>query len=437
MVEVRNMRTTRVGEQRGYTSLYARLWAGLVATLVAQPAWATAELAALVDTALAQNAQIAAIKAQIAALDQQTIRAGAWQEPKLQLAYQNAPVDSLALGVEPMTMVMIRLEQTIPFPGKTGQRQDVARQAAEAKRWELAEWRQGLRAAVATAYYRLALARQLGALTADHVGLVAQLVDAVRIKYEVGRAAQESLLRLEVLRDRLKDDLGDFSAQQRAFTAAINAALHRDAVTPIATPRVLVLNPPTRTAAELQAIAEASRPALKQLGVAVQMHRLAADLALREAFPDATLFAAYGIRSALSADNPGRDLVTFGATLPLPLFYAQRNAAQAAADRDLADAADAQRATLRDDILQQLGQTLATWRRAAEKVRTYREHLVPDAHRVLDATLASYQVDRADLLSLYDAELELLNFEKAIHVATAEGLVAQAATEKIVGRALP
>ena len=49
-------------------------------------------------------------------------------------------------------------------------------------------------------YYRLALARQLRTLTVDHLQLSEQLIEAVRIKYEVGRAEQRELLRLELLR---------------------------------------------------------------------------------------------------------------------------------------------------------------------------------------------------------------------------------------------
>jgi outer membrane protein TolC len=413
---------------------YALLVAGL--TLATRSAFASESLAALVDTAIAQNPQLTAIEAQIAALEHKTTQAGAWQNPKLQVAYQNAPVDSFALGVEPMTQVMIRLEQTVPFFGKTSDREDVVRKATQAKKWDLEEKKNELRALVKTAYYRLALSRQLERITRDHIDLVLQLIDAVRIKYEVGKAAQQDLLRLEVLRDRLRDELRDFARQQRELTAAINTTLHRDVETPIETPKELVIEAPPRTLDDLSAIALASRPELKALASTAQMHRAAANLAEYEAIPDPTLFASYGIRTEIPSGNPGRDLVTLGIGLPLPIFYGSRNAARASESRELARANDARSAAVVDAIHGGLEDALAKWSRAADKVKTYRTKLVPDAHRTLDATFSSYQVDRADFLSLYDAELELLQFEKTIRIATTEGLVAETVIERLIGKTL-
>ena len=82
-----------------------------------------------------------------------------------------------------MSMVVIRLEQTIPFFGKTDQRENVAREAVEGKRWELEERKNELVRSIRSTYHNLGLARQLEKLTARHVSLVEQLIDAVRVKH--------------------------------------------------------------------------------------------------------------------------------------------------------------------------------------------------------------------------------------------------------------
>jgi outer membrane protein TolC len=404
--------------------------------LASRPVLAAEDLAALVDVALAHNRELAAMEAKIAALEHRTTRAGAWQNPKLTAAYQNVPIDPFALGVEPMSMVMIRLEQTVPFFGKTSSREDVVQKATQSRKWDLEEKKNELSASVKTTYYRLALSRHLEKITRDHIDLVVQLIDAVRIKYEVGRAAQQDLLRLEVLRDRLRDDLEDFTKAQRELTAGINATLHRHVETAIDTPAELPIEAPANSLDELSRMALATRPALKALAFTADMHRAAAALAEYEAVPDPTLFASYGVRTELPNGNPGRDLVTLGVGLPLPVFYSSRNAAEASASRELARAADATREAVVDAIHGGLEDALARWTRAADKVKTYRTKLVPDAHRTLDATFSSYQVDRADFSSLYDAELELLRFEKTIRVATTDGLVAKTAIERLIGEKL-
>jgi outer membrane protein TolC len=82
----------------------------------------------------------------------------------------------------------------------------------------------------------------------------------------------------------------------------------------------------------------------------------------------------------------------------------------------------------------ELGGIVADWRRSAQKARTYREELIPEARMSLDATFASYRVGRADFASLFQAELELLNFERTTLMAATDAAEALVSAEEIVGR---
>ncbi len=61
---------------------------------------------------------------------------------------------------------------------------------------------------------------------------------------------------------------------------------------------------------------------------------------------------------------------------------------------------------------------------------------MPRAHKTLDATLAAYQVDRANFASLYQAELQLLAFERTIRRAEAAAALARVEVEALVGEPL-
>ena len=62
----------------------------------------------------------------------------------------------------------------------------------------------------------------------------------VRVKYEVGKVGQHHLLRLQVLVNKLKDDLSNFDRDDGALVETINATLRRSAKLTIATPKRLV-----------------------------------------------------------------------------------------------------------------------------------------------------------------------------------------------------
>jgi cobalt-zinc-cadmium efflux system outer membrane protein len=391
------------------------------------------ELASLVEIALDENRSLDALDDQIAALESKLTRAGVWQDPSLTVAYQNVPVNSFALGETPMSMLLVRVDQSLPFAGKTSKREAVVREESQAKHWELDEQRSRLRALIKEMYYKLALARQLGVLTTEHLSLVDQFVDVVRVKYEVGRAAQYELLRLEVLRERLVDDRDKFEQQDDELTAVLNVMLHRDVSSPIETPEQLMLDAPTHSLAELRQLALTQRPLLKQFESIARMHDATADLAQAEVRPDPRLFASYGFREALDSGEQGEDLVTLGIALRLPFHRDARQGTQVRQSQSLARAALAGREAQADTQSVDLARALSGWERAVDRIASYSERIIPAAERALDATFSSYQVDRADFVSLYQAEMELLDFERMIRLATVDGLLAKVKIEQLCG----
>jgi len=387
----------------------------------------------LAEAAVRQNPSIAAIEARVTALGEQARRAGAWRDPVVAVEYSNVPVNSWALGDHPMSGLQLRLQQTFPFPGKTRLRQEVARAEVKEQEHLLEERKVQLRAMVRRAYYSLALSRQLRVVTEGHIKLLGQLIDAVRVKYEVGKVGQHDLLRLTVLRDRLVDDLESFDRDDRALTASINAALHRRTALPIRTPRRTPAPPPPARLEALVRAARAERPALALLEQRARTAQARARQAQRERYPDITAWAGYRVRVEDGAD-PGTDFVMLGLSVPLTLFQNDRRwgTAQRAA-RARARAALLERGAELDRIRGELGATLARWRRADREARVYHTRLMPAAHRTLNATFAAYSVDRADFASLYQAQLQLLDFERTIRRAENTAALGEVAAEALIG----
>lgn len=388
---------------------------------------------ALAREAVKQNPSIAAIEARITALREQVPRAGVWQDPMLAVEYSSVPIDSWALGDHPMSGLQLKLQQTFPFPGKTRLREEVARSEVKEQGHVLDERKVHLGAMVRRAYYSLALTRQLRAVTESHIKLLGQLIDVVRVKYEVGKVGQHDLLRLTVLRDRLADDLESFDRDDRALTASINAALHRATDVKVATPaRTTVPEPPKRLE-ELVRAARDGRPRLALLEQQARTERARERQARRETYPDITAWLGYRVRIEAGAD-PGTDFFMLGLSVPLTFFQNDRRwgGVQRAA-RARVRAAEAEREAELDAIRGELGAALARWRRAAREARVYRTSLMPEAHRTLDATFAAYGVDRADFASLYQAELQLLEFERTIRRSENTAALAQVEVEALVG----
>jgi len=79
-------------------------------------------LANLIKLAMERNQELVSLSSQIEALQYKATQAGAWSDAKFSFAYQNVPWDSFALDQEPMSMILFRIEQTVPLFGKNGKR---------------------------------------------------------------------------------------------------------------------------------------------------------------------------------------------------------------------------------------------------------------------------------------------------------------------------
>ena len=392
----------------------------------------SAELAAL---AVEANPDIAAVATGIRALEQRVAGAGAWMDPVVSVGYLNMPVDRLAPGESPMSGIQIQLRQTFFWPGKIEAREEEAEALVRVQGQSLAERKWQLRAMVKRSYYRLALVRHLRDVTADHVRLLDQLVSVVQIRYEVGKVGQQDLLRLQVLRGKLADDLHGFERDDAALTAAINAALHRASGIPVQTPGRLLTPPPGYGVEQLIDISLRQRPLLRRYREQAAARRAAARRAEREGYPDLAAWVGYTARIEAGMD-PGTDFVSLGLSVPLPLSYDRRWGSVARENELRAAQSEQEREAELDRIRAALGRVVAAWRRAAQEAATYRDELMPAAHRTLDATLAAYQVDRADFASLFQAELQLLDFERTIRRAEADSALARVETEALVGQDL-
>jgi cobalt-zinc-cadmium efflux system outer membrane protein len=129
-------------------------------------------------------------------------------------------------------------------------------------------------------------------------------------------------------------------------------------------------------------------------------------------------------------------MVTAGISVPLPWFWNHRRWGELAHQHEAARLSLLETRRDRFDAIRgDLEAALARWRRGYDKSRRYATELVPAARRTLDATLASYQVGRADFASLYQAELELLNFERTILMARTEAASASVEVARLTGTA--
>jgi len=413
-----------------------RILALLCGLLLAAPARGADDLDALVQAALAANPDLAARRARVDELGALADVSRAWPDPMFGVEASNLPVDSFRLDRHPMSGVQLELQQTIPAPGSRKRSSEVAEAKVAASEQMLAESELQLRAAVETTWWQLVLNRQLQGVVTRHIADTDELIAAVRARYEVGGTGQSNLLRFQLLRDQLQESLSDLEQDERVTVAALRKAIAHPEHT-FATPAQTDPLGVTGDADRWLAAARTSRPLLRQIDAEVTEAEARAALARASAAPDVTLWAGYRIRVPQVSGDPGVDFFSLGASVPIPVSSAHVAAGQRDAALQAAKQAEARKASALDQIRSDLRSIDARWARADDKATSYDQTLVPEAQQTLDTTLSDYRVGKADFASLYEAEVALLQLDRATRVAKVETHIQQSRARAAIGTEPP
>jgi outer membrane protein TolC len=389
--------------------------------------------AELAEEAIEANPSLEALRARTAELDALAGAAGSWSDPVVGVEYSNAPVDSFSLGDHPMSALQLQAQQTIPPWGWSGLREEVAASRVHASEHALAEAQSQLRRQVFELFWELTLSRMLEKVTREHVARTEELLEAVRARYETGAAGQHQLLRLGVLRDRLRDDLGNSLRADHVLSAALSRALARGAERSFATPPQLDPKPVGGSVSEWLDLAREERPELKRLEEAIRTAEKAAELARVEGRPDVTVWMKYRARSIDTPLDDGTDQISAGFSIPIPWGSAKRSRAERAAQRQAARAGRALLAAELDRTESELTAIHARWTRAFEQAVEYRDNLTRDARATLETSLSDYTVGRADFSTLFEAEVALLDLERTLLSATVQTHIQAAAADATIG----
>ena len=403
------------------------LLAGLVcsARSVASQALATApssiegdsSLNALVAEALERNPSIAQRQAAVRAATLRIRPAGTLPDPTLTVGVMDLLLPHFQFNHSDFTEADLELSQDVPWPGTLGARTAVARAVVTSARADASVARRNVTVAMAAAYYRLRYA--VTALETVHrqgelLGAAVQLSNS---RYATGSAPQSDPLQAKLARDRLQSEEFGLESERTAALAAVNALRGRAAgdsvsVTPLDIGAVRAAATPLPRTDSLLTSALAGHPRLaaRRAGVdqatrAIQVERLGAR-------PDFTITARYGLRPVAFGFNfPDFFSAFIGLRLPIWAWRKQNRLADAARADSAAAAADLQDVELQ--LSREVTETAARVEAAQRRLTLLVDGVLPTARATVESVLRSYEVGRAEFLTLlavedasYRAELE-------------------------------
>jgi cobalt-zinc-cadmium efflux system outer membrane protein len=377
---------------------------GAASSPVPEPAPAT--LVELVREALDRNPEVQMIGHKVEARRARIPQAGALPDPTLMYGVTNegGPLPFQSLGRSDFSEFYLGVSQEIPYPGKRGLREKVARAQVTAEEWAYEAARRRVAAQVAETYHDLAATEATVAAVEESRILLDQLSRVATSRFSVGQSTQHDVFDAEVELSQVLERASTL-VQRRSTEQALLAQLaYRSAPVAVTTTLTAEREPLPDSLEALLARALEGSPVAREGEAMVAEAERKLELAQREKLPDLGLSVTYHNRGSLPA------YYAYGGTLTLPVHAGRKqNKAIEEATAELASArsaADAARAKVRYEVSDAYLQAST----ADRLLRLYDEALLKQARLSLDSAIAHYQVGKVDFLTVVSSWRRLLDF---------------------------
>jgi outer membrane protein TolC len=379
--------------------------------------------------ALIQNPEIRVAARRLAVVEAHTPVAGALDDPSLMYRGWQVPLRRPWNYNGAQNMFM--LSQTLPGFGKRSLRTSVAQaDVAEAKA-ALEATRLKVRTRVRKAFYDLLRAEDGLRIHDEHVDIARQAVEAVRIKYAVGKVPQQDILKAQIGVTRLAEHLIHFEQDIEVAQAHLDMLLGRDPREPINVRGDYCISVALPSLETLEREALQSRPDLVQAEAAADKSRKERALSQKAFSPDFTVSAGYML---MPGGSEFRNNYMVEGSINLPWLNRRKHDAEIAESTAMVTEKDAEIEAMRNAAFGQIQEALVQTKAAQKLASIYERSLRPQAEATLHSTVIAYENDRTAFLDLLDSQMTVIDLDLAYFQALADFETRLADLELAVGR---
>lgn len=413
----------------------------------------------LVARATTVNPTIVAAAARQRAAQARVRASGLLPDPMFMVGIQNLPiVKEKAVGhaaprEDPMTMRMIGIGQTLPYPGKLSLEHRIAEREAVSAAVMLDAARLDIRRDVQQAYYELAFLDHAFDIAERNQRVLVSLISLTEGRYSVGAAGQQDVLKAQVEAARLAETAVSLAEERRAVAARLNALLDLPADSgfpPVDIPaRVIraaagdaareirfvsaalgarVADSPLPPLPELQEMAVRSNPEIRSSDAMIAAQAARVELARKGALPDFDLSLQYGQRNGYG------DMISASVSIPLPLQRRRKQGQLVTGAAAELAALQSERHARANSTRAEVARLVSELERSRAQLALYVKAILPQSRAALTSATASYQVGRVEFLAVVSDQATLFSYETEYFRVLADFGKKLAELERLVGQ---
>ena len=402
---------------------------GAAGAQVREPSGADSTLAALVAELGTNNPEIAAARREVDMRSARIAPAGTPPDPTLSIGYMSgfARPPFFPSSATPNAFRQVGVSQEIPYPGKLSLRSRIAAIDADAARWSVEDTRLQLAAELKAMYFEYQFASRSLAIVRRNREVLDQFRQIAEARFSVGQAIQQDVLKAQLEISGLIERTMVLERQRDALRARINGLLYREPDAPLNPELPFATLPLPADAAALRAQALERYPALKRDEQQITKAQQQLSLARKEYLPD------FGI-NVTAQQAPGDMHWMYGVDfmVKVPIFWQRRQRPMVAEAAAGLEAGRRMRDTTVARAEAMVGELHVNATSAKRLMDLYSGSVLPQARLTLESALASYQVGKAEFLTVLTDFMSVLTYEIGLEEQRTQYHVALAGLEPLV-----
>ena len=364
----------------------------------------------LITEAINVSPKIKMLKAKLGAASSRIEQGTNLPDPMLTFGLMNMPTNSFSFTQEPMTGKLIGLSQAIPYPGGLSAAADVKSVDTLIVREEIQNVKNEIKKDISNLYYELQFVREEQKLNNQRKQLLHQILEVVKIKYEVGNASMQNIIKVEVELTRVTDKIEVLNGKENSLLAEINSILLRKENQSVDSKNSsnYELNPIDFE--PLLNSAMNNQPNLNAIKFSEQKANLMEEQAEYEFYPNFNLGVQYSQRDNNKLTGMDyKDFLSVVAGISLPINYGGKKTAKVNEAKYLQSLYQQAYQSSIQELSGSISviQTKISELLARNKLNSNR--LLPLAEQSLNVSLADFQVGKIDFVNVLNAEKEILN----------------------------
>ncbi len=388
-------------------------------------------LSSLIEEALKNNPEILSARKTWEASQARIPQAKSLDNPTVGISFEKIPKGTLKLNKTMPEDRMLSISQAIPFFGKLSTKGKIAliesqMMASEYKAKELEIINE-----VKKSYNELFMHHKIVELNEESLNLLRGISKVAEARYAVGEIEQEEVLKIHLEIAKLTNEIENHKREISAQEAKLNSILNRDIKGLLGEPAIKEDISFNKDIDTLYKLTLENQPELAIFNYAIERNKYSKKLAELEFLPD--FMPQLTLRNIFSG---GIGLWDFMLALSVPFwFWTKQRYGLKEAINNLEQAEAAYQA-MKNKKLFETKDIATKLDIAKNKIKLYKENLLPIAKQSIEASLAGFKSGKSDFMMLLDSNRSLIDIKMGYYNSLVEYEISLSDLERTVGVSL-